>query len=31
LSKSKILHSDPEKLEPEIPTIKANYEKYFGT
>jgi iron(III) transport system substrate-binding protein len=31
LSKIKILHSDPAKLEPEIQTIKANYEKYFGT
>jgi iron(III) transport system substrate-binding protein len=31
LSKVKVLHSDPVKLEPEIPTIKANYEKFFGT
>ena len=31
LSQIKILHSDPEKLEPEIQTIKSNYEKYFGT
>ncbi|NLS04128.1 extracellular solute-binding protein [Rhizobium sp. P32RR-XVIII] len=31
LSKIKILHSDPAKLEPEIQAIKANYEKYFGT
>ncbi|CAN7619913.1 extracellular solute-binding protein [Rhizobium sp. LjRoot254] len=31
LSKIKVLHSDPIKLEPEIPTIKANYEKFFGT
>jgi iron(III) transport system substrate-binding protein len=31
LSKIKILYSDPTKLEPQIPTIKANYEKFFGT
>lgn len=31
LSQIKLLHSDPEKLEPLIPTIKANYEKNFGT
>jgi iron(III) transport system substrate-binding protein len=31
LSKIKVLDSDPAKLEPQIPTIKANYEKYFGT
>jgi iron(III) transport system substrate-binding protein len=31
LSQIKLLHSDPAKLEPEIPTIKANYEKFFGT
>lgn len=31
LSQIKLLHSDPIKLEPEIPTIKANYEKFFGT
>ena len=31
LSKIKILHSDPVKLEPQIQTIKTNYEKYFGT
>lgn len=31
LSKIKILHSDPAKLEPQIQTIKTNYEKYFGT
>ncbi|PSH57434.1 ABC transporter substrate-binding protein [Phyllobacterium sophorae] len=31
LSKIKVLHSDPAKLEPEIQTIKANYEKFFGT
>lgn len=31
LSKIKLLHSDPVKLEPEIQTIKANYEKFFGT
>ncbi|MEP7454038.1 extracellular solute-binding protein [Phyllobacterium sp. SB3] len=31
LAQIKILHSDPAKLEPEIPTIKSNYEKYFGT
>lgn len=27
----KVLESDPTKLEPEIDTIKSNYEKYFGT
>jgi len=27
----KILESDPEALEPEIDTIKSNYERYFGT
>ncbi|WP_102959462.1 extracellular solute-binding protein [Mangrovicella endophytica] len=27
----KVLESDPEKLEPMIDEIKANYEKYFGT
>ncbi|BDA83347.1 ABC transporter substrate-binding protein [Aureimonas sp. SA4125] len=27
----KLLHSDPAKLEPEIQTIKTNYEQYFGT
>lgn len=31
LAQIKILHSDPAKLEPEIQTIKSNYEKYFGT
>jgi iron(III) transport system substrate-binding protein len=31
LSEIKILHSDPVALEPEIETIKANYEQYFGT
>ncbi|AOB32222.1 iron ABC transporter substrate-binding protein [Bordetella sp. H567] len=31
LSKIKILNSDPAKLEPQIQTIKSNYEKYFGT
>lgn len=31
LSKIKILHSDPAKLEPQIQAIKTNYEKYFGT
>lgn len=31
LSQIKILHSDPAKLEPEIQTIKTNYEKHFGT
>lgn len=31
LSKIKLLHSDPAKLEPEIATIQSNYEKYFGT
>jgi iron(III) transport system substrate-binding protein len=31
LADIKLLHSDALKLEPEIPTIKANYEKYFGT
>jgi iron(III) transport system substrate-binding protein len=31
LAQIKILHSDPTKLEPEIQTIKSNYEKYFGT
>ncbi|MES2186956.1 MAG: extracellular solute-binding protein [Pseudomonadota bacterium] len=31
LSKIKVLNSDPAKLEPEIQTIKTNYEKYFGT
>lgn len=27
----KLLESDPAKLEPEIDTIKSNYEQYFGT
>jgi iron(III) transport system substrate-binding protein len=27
----KVLESDPEALEPEIDTIKSNYERYFGT
>lgn len=27
----KVLESDPAKLEPEIDTIKSNYEQYFGT
>ncbi len=31
LSKIKVLHSDPIKLEPQIQTIKTNYEQYFGT
>ncbi|WGF89126.1 extracellular solute-binding protein [Marinivivus vitaminiproducens] len=31
LSEIELLHSDPEKLEPEIETIKSNYELYFGT
>jgi iron(III) transport system substrate-binding protein len=31
LSKIKLLHSDPAKLEPQIQTIKSNYERYFGT
>ncbi|KQT61879.1 MULTISPECIES: extracellular solute-binding protein [unclassified Aureimonas] len=31
LSEIKLLHSDPVALEPEIETIKANYEQYFGT
>jgi iron(III) transport system substrate-binding protein len=31
LADIKLLHSDPLKLEPEIQTIKSNYEKYFGT
>jgi iron(III) transport system substrate-binding protein len=31
LSKIKLLNSDPAKLEPQIQTIKSNYEKYFGT
>lgn len=31
LTEIKLLHSDPAKLEPEIQTIKSNYEKYFGT
>jgi iron(III) transport system substrate-binding protein len=31
LSKIKVLDSDPAKLEPQIQTIKSNYEKYFGT
>lgn len=31
LSEIKLLHSDPAALEPEIPTIKSNYEKFFGT
>ncbi|RFC69656.1 MULTISPECIES: ABC transporter substrate-binding protein [Mesorhizobium] len=31
LSKIKVLHSDPAKLETQIQTIKTNYEKYFGT
>jgi iron(III) transport system substrate-binding protein len=31
LSKIKVLNSDPAKLEPQIQTIKTNYEKYFGT
>lgn len=31
LANIKILHSDPAKLEPQIQTIKTNYEKYFGT
>jgi iron(III) transport system substrate-binding protein len=31
LADIKLLHSDPAKLEPEIQTIKTNYEKYFGT
>jgi iron(III) transport system substrate-binding protein len=31
LAEIKVLRSDPAKLEPEIQTIKSNYEKYFGT
>jgi iron(III) transport system substrate-binding protein len=31
LSRIKLLNSDPAKLEPQIQTIKSNYEKYFGT
>ncbi|MBC8130978.1 MAG: extracellular solute-binding protein [Rhizobiaceae bacterium] len=31
LSEIKLLMSDPAKLEPEIQTIKSNYEQYFGT
>jgi iron(III) transport system substrate-binding protein len=31
LSKIKLLHSDPAKLEPMIQEIKSSYEKYFGT
>jgi iron(III) transport system substrate-binding protein len=31
LSQIKVLNSDPAKLEPQIQTIKSNYEKYFGT
>jgi iron(III) transport system substrate-binding protein len=31
LAEIKLLHSDPAKLEPEIQTIKTNYEQYFGT
>ena len=31
LSQIKLLHSDPEKLESLVPTIKSNYEKNFGT
>lgn len=31
LSEIKLLHSDPAALEPLVPTIKSNYEKYFGT
>jgi iron(III) transport system substrate-binding protein len=31
LSQIKLLHLDAEKLEPQIQTIKSNYEKYFGT
>lgn len=31
LADIKLLHSDPAKLEPEIQTIKTNYEQYFGT
>lgn len=31
LSKIKLLHSDPEKLEAEIQKIKSYYERYFGT
>ena len=31
LAQIKVLHSDPAELEPLIPTIKSNYEKYFGT
>ena len=31
LSEIKLLHSDPAELEPQIQTIKSNYEKYFGT
>lgn len=31
LSQIKLLHLDAQKLEPQIQTIKSNYEKYFGT
>lgn len=31
LSQIKLLHLDATKLEPQIQTIKSNYEKYFGT
>ncbi|KQT53139.1 iron ABC transporter substrate-binding protein [Aureimonas sp. Leaf454] len=31
ISQIKLLHSDPVALEPEIETIKSNYEQYFGT
>ena len=31
LSEIKVLHSDPATLEPNIQTIKSNYEQYFGT
>ena len=31
LSEIKLLHSDPEKLEPMILDIKSKYEEYFGT
>ena len=31
LAQIKVLHSDPAELEPLIPTIKSNYEKYFAT
>lgn len=31
LSQIKLLQLDPAKLEPQIPTVKSNYEKFFGT